>query len=188
MTRQVINIGSTANDRTGDPLRTAFDKTNDNFIELYEFANTIPTAISELDNDLNFISANTDLDLFFSGKVSLGATEENLMEIQNANTYIIHDCAETNSFLHSDIQENFTANFINLGLTSGKLRNITLILQQSIDPHIITNVEIDGIETVVLWQNGITPTGNSNKTDMISFKIFKINTTFIVLGRLLTFG
>jgi hypothetical protein len=27
----VINIGATANDGTGDPLRTAFDKTNDNF-------------------------------------------------------------------------------------------------------------------------------------------------------------
>jgi hypothetical protein len=35
MTRQTINIGSTANDGTGDPLRTAFDKINDNFVELY---------------------------------------------------------------------------------------------------------------------------------------------------------
>lgn len=36
MTRQSIGIGSVANDRTGDPLRTAFQKTNSNFIELYE--------------------------------------------------------------------------------------------------------------------------------------------------------
>ena len=35
MARQAINIGSSANDGTGDPLRTAFDKINDNFIELY---------------------------------------------------------------------------------------------------------------------------------------------------------
>ena len=35
MTRQVINIGSAANDRTGDPLRTAFTKINDNFQDLY---------------------------------------------------------------------------------------------------------------------------------------------------------
>lgn len=35
MTRQVINIGNSANDGTGDPLRTAFDKINDNFVELY---------------------------------------------------------------------------------------------------------------------------------------------------------
>ena len=33
--KQVINIGTTANDGTGDPIRSAFDKVNDNFTELY---------------------------------------------------------------------------------------------------------------------------------------------------------
>ena len=35
MVQQVINIGSAANDGTGDPLRTAFTKANQNFTELY---------------------------------------------------------------------------------------------------------------------------------------------------------
>jgi len=35
MAKQTINIGTSANDGTGDPLRTAFDKINDNFTELY---------------------------------------------------------------------------------------------------------------------------------------------------------
>ena len=35
MAKQTINIGTTANDGTGDPLRTAFDKVNDNFDEVY---------------------------------------------------------------------------------------------------------------------------------------------------------
>ena len=35
MTRQTINIGTTPNDGTGDPIRDAFDKTNQNFVELY---------------------------------------------------------------------------------------------------------------------------------------------------------
>jgi len=35
MAKQTINIGTTANDGTGDPLRTAFDKVNDNTTELY---------------------------------------------------------------------------------------------------------------------------------------------------------
>ena len=35
MARQNINIGSNANDGTGDPLRTAFNKINANFTELY---------------------------------------------------------------------------------------------------------------------------------------------------------
>lgn len=35
MTQQIIDVGTTANDGSGDPLRTAFIKTNDNFTELY---------------------------------------------------------------------------------------------------------------------------------------------------------
>lgn len=35
MSQQYINIGSTPNDGLGDPIRTAFQKTNQNFSELY---------------------------------------------------------------------------------------------------------------------------------------------------------
>ena len=35
MAQQTINIGTVANDNTGDPLRDAFDKVNDNFDEAY---------------------------------------------------------------------------------------------------------------------------------------------------------
>jgi uncharacterized membrane protein len=35
LARQTINIGTTPNDGTGDPIRDAFDKTNQNFVELY---------------------------------------------------------------------------------------------------------------------------------------------------------
>jgi len=35
MTKQSINIGATANDKTGDSLRAAFNKVNQNFTELY---------------------------------------------------------------------------------------------------------------------------------------------------------
>jgi hypothetical protein len=33
--KQTIGIGTSANDGTGDPLRDAFDKVNDNFNEVY---------------------------------------------------------------------------------------------------------------------------------------------------------
>lgn len=36
MAKQVINIGSAPNDGTGDPIRTAFIKANENFTELYD--------------------------------------------------------------------------------------------------------------------------------------------------------
>jgi len=51
MAKQVINIGSVANDGTGDPLRTAFDKVNDNFTELY----------ADDAGDVNSVSAGTGI-------------------------------------------------------------------------------------------------------------------------------
>lgn len=52
MTRQVINNGTVANDDTGDSLRTAAQKINQNFGELY----------NKFGGDSNFISAGVSID------------------------------------------------------------------------------------------------------------------------------
>jgi hypothetical protein len=44
MAQQIINVGAAPNDGDGDPLRTAFQKTNSNFTELYGRAQTTPPA------------------------------------------------------------------------------------------------------------------------------------------------
>ena len=36
MAKQVIGVGTTANDGTGDPIRDAFVKVNANFTDLYD--------------------------------------------------------------------------------------------------------------------------------------------------------
>jgi hypothetical protein len=72
MAKQTIGIGSSANDGTGDPLRTAFDKINDNFDELYgttaEANDLIEDATPQLGGDLDvngrrITSARTNEDI-----------------------------------------------------------------------------------------------------------------------------
>ena len=64
MARQTINIGSSANDGTGDPLRTAFDKINDNFVELYGADGDSNTLANNLDvNGHNIISSRSNEDI-----------------------------------------------------------------------------------------------------------------------------
>ena len=64
MARQAINIGSSANDGTGDPLRTAFDKINDNFVELYGTDDDSKTLANNLDvNGHNIISTRSNEDI-----------------------------------------------------------------------------------------------------------------------------
>ena len=57
MARQNINIGTTANDGTGDDLRVAMEKVNDNFIEVY--AGTLAATTLEF-TDNNILSTGTN--------------------------------------------------------------------------------------------------------------------------------
>ena len=56
MAKQIINIGASANDGTGDPLRNAFDKANDNFTEVY-------LALGNANNPIDLFDTNGALDL-----------------------------------------------------------------------------------------------------------------------------
>lgn len=58
MTQQIINIGSVANDGSGDPLRTAFTKTNDNFTELYATVTPISGSVFKIPGLTNAEIAN----------------------------------------------------------------------------------------------------------------------------------
>jgi microcystin-dependent protein len=61
MTKQNINIGTNANDGTGDTLRTAFGKASNNFNELY---NNVSNVTSNLANLITVVDT-TDGDLLF---------------------------------------------------------------------------------------------------------------------------
>jgi plastocyanin len=74
MAKQTINIGTVANDRTGDPLRTAGDKINDNFDEIYAAfgdGSTL-TAPSSFDQDLNTDDSPNFVNLGLAGTSGAG--------------------------------------------------------------------------------------------------------------------
>ena len=58
---QVINIGTTANDGTGDTVRNAFDKVNDNFAEVYTLASNGLYAQTALSTPIVYASGETSL-------------------------------------------------------------------------------------------------------------------------------
>lgn len=51
MAKKIINIGTVANDKNGDPLRTAFSKVNDNFTEVYALLGGASADLQELAQD-----------------------------------------------------------------------------------------------------------------------------------------
>ncbi|HYG02099.1 MAG TPA: hypothetical protein VD927_06605 [Chryseosolibacter sp.] len=58
MAKQSINIGTTANDRTGDNLRDAFDKVNDNTDELYTKDTEHDADIAAIESDVTSIESD----------------------------------------------------------------------------------------------------------------------------------
>ena len=59
MTKQAINVGTTANDQKGDSLRAAFQKVNANFTELYE---AVGLAATGQDTALTFLGSTLSTD------------------------------------------------------------------------------------------------------------------------------
>ena len=66
MSQEIINIGAAANDGTGDPLRTAFDKVNNNFTQLYT-----TLSASGPDGSIQFKNTNTLYSTLYVGDTYL---------------------------------------------------------------------------------------------------------------------
>ena len=95
MTQQTINIGSAANDRSGDPLRTAFTKINANFTDLYtrlgaDFGNfTISSNTISNPNAINITSGSYALTLGDDGTLNLPLSVNGQGVIQTSGSYYL---------------------------------------------------------------------------------------------------
>jgi len=70
MAKATINVGSNANDGTGDDLRSAFISVNANFTELYD-ASPVTSSISLAGNTISTNASNANLKLIASGTGSV---------------------------------------------------------------------------------------------------------------------
>lgn len=105
MAKQVIGIGTTANDGTGDPIRTAFDKTNDNFTELYDGAGVADDSITyaKLADEFTTVDALTaaatvDIDFADAQVYTLTITEETTLTFSNVSTGMVKDIIVTGDY------------------------------------------------------------------------------------------
>ena len=136
MAKQTINIGTSANDGTGDPLRNAFDKTNDNFNELY-------LALGGSQNATDLFDTEGNLDLLGKPhKVSfLYATEAELLAV-DPSTYhgAIGHAHDTGSlyYAHGEWRKLLS------DTSGGAITNHTDPLNSFVYSANILNSEVDG--------------------------------------------
>ena len=72
MARQILDIGGNANDGTGDTLRAAMDKINDNFVELYDVS--VDNFITITQNNITATRSNDNINLIPAGTGTVAIT------------------------------------------------------------------------------------------------------------------
>jgi hypothetical protein len=84
MTQQVINIGSSANDGTGDPMRTAFQKINANFSEIYS-RDAVGSNLDITGNEISAVNTDGDVQISPNGTGNFVCNNESII-IAETNT------------------------------------------------------------------------------------------------------
>ena len=183
MTQQTINIGSSANDGTGDPLRTAFDKINDNFNELYTVSGA-GTGNNLAISGNSIVSENVDgniiLDPNGTGNVviAVGATIQFTTFISGAIPYF--DASGVMSSFGEKMRyvSGYGAEFEDILLVGGSIKTINSNQDLQIDPSGTGTLHL-----VVPTQSTVGAAGGASAvpaTPDIYFKI-KVNGTYYVV-------
>lgn len=103
MARQTINTGTTANDGTGDALRVAGTKINNNFVELYSVINNL---------------SNVALSGSFSDLIAAPLIPTDVNDLTDNNQLL-----DAVSIIREDVTVT-TDNSFNVGSTTASLRNV----------------------------------------------------------------
>src|SRR6056300_1386965 len=114
MVKKIIGVGATANDGTGDLLRDAFVKVNDNFTELYN--NWTNLNLPEAITDLGISDGSPGQFLTTDGGAGFSFTDITLTDIGITD-------GTANQFLKTDGSGNFAfagVTFANLGIPAGE--------------------------------------------------------------------
>ena len=196
MAKQTINIGSSANDGQGDPLRTAMDKINDNFDEIYT-AGPVSSNIKIANSTITTTNTNGNLLLRGNGtgKIDVGAVG-NLRITGGANGYVLTTDG-TGNVAFNDVG-NIT--FANLLATSGNITqdlvvggNLTVngttttinTATLDVEDKLIT-IAFGAANSAVADGAGINIAGaNANITYANATNSFNLNKNVIVSGNIL---
>ncbi len=163
MAKQTVNIGSSANDKTGDPLRTAFNKINENFTELYG-ASPFGQQVTISGNQITANESNADLVLSGSGTGGVVASAVRI----DGTSLSSSDSTQININENLDVGGNITASGnitatgnifangnINLGNEAGDQTKVVGVFEAD-------NIQIDGTTITTNTTNGsVTITGNA---------------------------
>ena len=123
MSQEIINIGTSANDGQGDPLRVAFQKINNNFTQLYS-TGFLTYQSTTFDNTANQVVFEIPVSMFTQGTFQINSANPDTNDSQNItiNASISNDGATVRWTGHSTIFVNDAVTTYNMTVASGNVQ------------------------------------------------------------------
>lgn len=101
---------------------------------------------------------------------------------------ITHDFTEGNTWVHSIISGNFTANFTNVPTTNNRYYTMNLVMLQGATPYLANGVQIGGVTQTIRWAAYGAPTPQANRFEEVTFQLIRVGSSWEVFGSLSTHG
>lgn len=120
-----------------------------------------------------------------SGSMLATYNVQSITTITNAAGLVTHNIALGETFFHSGMTSNFTANFTNLPTTNNREYNIRLILSQGGTGFYASAVQIAGVVQTLRWSSA--PSATANRTEIQTIRIIRANNAWLVLATLTSF-
>ena len=141
-----------------------------------------------------FLSGNTSFtpsNSFISNATLSGTTfSQQFVESFNTITFaegnVNHDFNLGATFYHSNINTNFTANFVNIPTLSNSSISIALILDQHASPYFANSIQINGVTPNIKYFNGNVQVTPSN-INVQNFTLLNINNIWTALSSISSF-
>jgi hypothetical protein len=140
------------------------------------------------------VNGNLIVNPLVSGTATINGTLviQQSIEVLNTKTgatgTVTHDFSTGAIFYHTSPAANFTANITNVPTTDNRSITVTLVIVQGASAYIPTVLQINSSAVTIKWAGGNAPTGTPNQTDVVSFVLMRISSTWVAFAGLSNFN
>jgi len=149
MGKQTINVGTTGNDGTGDDLRTAGNKINDNFTELYSDVRTLQVTTGATGTNLGVTFDSNEIifegtaDSFETTLSVINPTKDNTINLPDSSGTLVLDTniaavvnSATLSIINNTVDSDYIAVRTGVAMDSGA--TLIIVRNNSVDSNDVT--------------------------------------------------
>ena len=139
MAIQLVNIGVLPNDGEGDPLRTAFQKINNNFVFLQQTSSNIASAVT-LDDTAEQVIWEYPADEFTQALIQIQSYREDNNDSQNAllGVQIYNDLSDVKYTIYGVTNVGNWLTQYDMDVLDGNVRLLMNPLQDTVIQHFIS--------------------------------------------------